>query len=156
MGKVGTFEIEGLADLDAKLGELGLSAGKGVLRRVGRAALQLFDQAWRAQAPELTGRLKKSGGVGSKLSKRVRKANVRENTVEIFAGPGPHPEAVQQEFGNSHNAAQPFARPAWDQTQDAALNIVKTELGGEIMKTAARKAVRDARKAARAAADDDA
>lgn len=141
------IKIEGVAELDKQLGQLSASAGKGVLRRVGRKALQPFDQSWRTKAPKLTEQLLESGGVGSKLTRSVRKATERENTVEVFAGPGANPQAWQQEVGNHNHAAQPFVRPAWEETKDEALNIVKAELGSEIAKAAKRQA----RKAARAA-----
>jgi len=149
-----TFKVEGLKELDAKLGELTQAAGKGVLRRVGRHALEPFDAAWRDLAPVLTGGLKESGGIGSKLTRRQRKANVRDSTVEVFAGPGPHAKAVQDEFGNSHQAAQPYVRPAWAATKDMALEIVKDDLATEIIKTSARARKAALRKAALAAADE--
>jgi HK97 gp10 family phage protein len=135
-----TIKLEGLADLDRALGQFKESTAKAVLRRVGRKALQPFDQSWREKAPVLTGHLEHSGSVGSKLSRSQRAEHERESFVEVFAGPGPNPQAIQQEFGNAHNPPQPFARPAWDETQGQALEIVATELGAEIAKTAARVA----------------
>ena len=145
-----TFKVEGLADLDRQLAELSQSAGKGVLRRVGRMGLGPFDQTWRAKAPHLSGQLAESGSVGSKLTRRVRKAIERENSIEVFAGPGANPQAWQQEVGNHQHAAQPFVRPAWAETKDKALEIVRTELGAEIMKAAKRKARKEAKAAAAA------
>lgn len=135
-----TVKVEGLAALDAKLGQLKASTAKGVLRRVGKAALKPFDEAWRAQAPRLTGQLERSGGIGSKLSKSQRQAHERDSFVEVFAGPGPLPQAIVQEFGGADHPPQPFVRPAWDQTKDQVLEGVKTHLGAEIAKTAARAA----------------
>jgi HK97 gp10 family phage protein len=135
-----SIKLEGLKDLDAALGLLKQGAAKGVLRRTGRKALQPFDKAWRARAPVLSGALQKSGSVGSKLTKRQRAAVERENFVEVFAGPGANPQAIQEEFGNVHQAPHPFVRPAWDETKDQALQIVKTELGGELLKTVKRLA----------------
>lgn len=142
-------KVEGLKELDQALGQLPFSTAKNVLRRVGRAALEPMDEAWREKAPEFTGELAESGSVGSGISRRQRRQHVRASTVEVFAGPGPNPQAVQQEFGNSIHPPQPFMRPAWDETKDQALEIVKTELGAEIQKAvdrAARKAARIARK----------
>ncbi len=45
-------------------------------------------------------------------------------------------------------AAQPYMRTAWDSQKDAALGIIKNELGNEITKTAARLAKRKAKAAA--------
>lgn len=140
------FKVEGLVELDQALGELAsIGQAKGVLRRVGREALKPFDDSWRAKAPREEGHLAQSGGIGSRLTRSQRKAHRRTSTVEIFAGPGGHPAAVQQEFGNENHPAQPFVRPAWDETQDQVLAHVAEGLGAEIEKTAAR----NARKAAR-------
>ena len=62
----------------------------------------------------------------------------------MFAGVN-DPAGVQQEFGNEHNPPQPFARPAWDANKTRALDIIKDELGGEIMKAARRLAKKAAR-----------
>lgn len=141
-----TVKVDGLADLDKALGQLKATTAKGVLRRVGRAALAPFDEAWRANAPTLTGALADSGSVGSKLTRSQRKEHERKSFVEIFAGPGPNPQAVQQEFGNSEHPPQPFVRPAWEATKDQILQGVKTGLGEEIEKTVARAAKRAAKK----------
>jgi len=135
-------KVEGLRQLDAALGQMKESTAKGVLRRVGRAALDPIDADWRRRAPHLWGDLQDSGGVGSNLSKAQRKAHVRESTVEVFAGPGPNPQAVQQEFGNRDQAAQPFLRPAWEAGKLQVLEDVKSGLAEEIDKTAARAARR--------------
>lgn len=140
-----TFKVEGLRELDAALGQLTVSAAKGVLRRVGRKALVPFDESWRSKAPHLTGQLEESGGVGSKLTRSQRKAVERENFIEVFAGPGPNPQAIQQEFGNVNQAASPFVRPAWEETKDQTLDIVKRELGDEIQKAAKRAARKQAK-----------
>jgi hypothetical protein len=46
----------------------------------------------------------------------------------------------RDEFGNRHQAATPFVRPAWDEKQGEALEIVQRDLGEEIEKTAQRRA----------------
>jgi HK97 gp10 family phage protein len=55
------------------------------------------------------------------------------------------------EFGTSKMAARPFLRPAFDANSTQALNIIRTELRGEIEKATARFAKSQARKAAKAA-----
>ena len=142
-----TQKTFGLRALDQALGQLPAAAAKGVLRRIGRKALEPFDAAWRADAPQLSGRLAASGDVGSKLSRSQRRQHTRNSTVEVFAGPGPDPAGIQQEFGNKDHPPQPFVRPAWDQTKDQVLEIVKTDLGAEIEKTASRAARRAAKRA---------
>lgn len=143
------IKIEGLRDLDQALGQFKVSTGKNVLRRVGRAALEPFDADWRAQAPVSVAagyHMRDTGDVGSKLSKRQRRMHRRESEVEIHAGPGPDPAAVQQEFGNENHPAQPFVRPAWEANKDGVLDAVRSGLGEEIARTAARVAKRTKRR----------
>ncbi len=133
-----TVKLEGLRELDAKLGQFKASTAKSVLRRVGRKALAPVDEAWRLAAPQLSGHLADSGSIGSKLTRSQRAAHERESFVEVFAGPGPHPQAIQQEFGNENHPAQPFLRPAWEDNKDRVFDIVGRELGIEIEKSAGR------------------
>jgi HK97 gp10 family phage protein len=139
------FKVEGLKELDDALSLLPEATAKNILRRVGRQALEPVDEAWRANAPYLTGALADSGAIGSKLSRRQRALHQSESTVEVFAGPGPNPQAIQDEFGNQHQHAQPFLTPAWEGNKAKVLDIVKQLLRVEIDKAAARAA----RKAAR-------
>lgn len=146
-----TIKVEGLKALDQALGELGKSAGKAVLRRVAKKALEPFDAAWRQKAPRLTGELEKSGGIGTKLTQRQARLNRKrddKSSIEMFAGPN-NPAAVPQEFGTVDQRAQPFVRPAWEQTQSEVLVNVETGLGAEIEKTAKRQQAKAARLAAK-------
>lgn len=142
MGSFVTVKFEGGAALDQALGELKESTAKNVLRRTGRAALEPFDAEWRARAPHFTGHLEKSGGVGSRLTKSQRAEHERESFVEVFAGPGPNPQAVQQEFGNINHPPQPFMRPAWEAKKDEVLQSVADNLGAAIAASAKRAAAR--------------
>ena len=139
--------VEGLDDLLDAFDGLSEAASKGVLRRVGRDALGPFQATWQAGAPYLSGQLQESGDVGSRLSRSQRSQHTRESEVEVFAGPGPNPQAVQQEFGNGLHAPQPFVRPAWDAHKDQVLEDVGTGLWTEVEKAAER----GRRKLARAA-----
>lgn len=136
--------VSGLRELDAALGEFKKATAKGVLRRVGIRALEPVASAMRAMAPvdpESPGDLAGSVTVGTKLSPRQAKINRKiegKSFVEVYAGPGPDPAGVQQEFGNVNHAPQPFARPAWDANKGRVLEIVTTDLGAEIEKTARR------------------
>jgi len=140
-----TMTIEGLADLDELLGAFSEATGKNILKRTAADALVPFDAAWRAAAPVRTGRLRRSGGIGTKLSKRQARLAEKDSYVEVAAGPGPHPEAVQDEFGNDHQAATPFVRPAWDQTNGEVADRVASSLSQEITKATERAARRSQR-----------
>lgn len=148
MARIGRMRVEGLRELDRALGELPKATGKNVLRRTLRKAGEPIMKEWAARTPVLTGKLQKSVATGTKLSRRQRRGHRKQSTIEIFVGAGALAQATMQEFGTANQAPQPAARPAWDNNHVKALEIVKTELGGEI--EAARK--RLARKAAREAA----
>lgn len=143
------IKIEGLKELDKALQDLKQVTAKGVARRVLMKAATPIAEAGRSNAPlGPTGNLKASYGVGTKLTRRQSKLHRKQSPVEVFAGPN-DPAAVQTEFGNEHQAAEPHLRPAWDSSKDRALDIVAAELGTEIEKAAkraARKAAREARK----------
>lgn len=149
-----TVHVEGLRELDAALGELPKATGKNVLRRVLRKAAQpIADQA-QAKAPIQTGALQISIGVGTKLTRRQSRLHRKmfrddKASVEMFVGAGGLAQATQQEFGNENHGPQPFMRPAWDGNKDRALEIIKSDLGEEIMKAAKRLAKKQARLAAK-------
>lgn len=143
------FKVEGLKELDAALKELPKSTARGVLRRTLTKEAQPIADAGEAYAPKLSGELALSYAVGTKLSRRQKRLHKKQSDVEVFVGPTPHPKSVQTEFGNSHQAAQPHMRPAWDGNVMKVLSGIRDTLKGEIDKTVARiarKAERDAAK----------
>jgi len=146
--------VEGLRELDRALAELPNSTGKAVLRRTLLKAGQPMADMMKSLAPddpETGGRdLKSSISVGTKLSKRQAKIHRKmfkndKASAEAFVGPGPDPAAWNQEFGNINHPAQSFARPAWDGQKGKALDIIKTEMWGEIDRAAKRLAKKAAR-----------
>jgi HK97 gp10 family phage protein len=142
------FKVEGLKELDQALTELPKATARNVLLRTLKAEAQPIADAGEANAPKLTGKLGQSYTVGTKLSRRQKKASTKELMVEVYVGPGPHPKGVQTEFGNAHQAAEPHLRPAWDSNVMRVLGGITKSLAAEIEKTRARLA----RKAARIAA----
>jgi hypothetical protein len=56
----------------------------------------------------------------------------------MYVGAGALPYAHMIEFGTSRIAAQPFMRPAWDSKRRESLNIIRSELGTEIIMAAKR------------------
>lgn len=147
MARATKVRVEGLRQLEAALSQLPKSTGKAVLRRVAKAALTPFDEAWRQKAPHLTGQLEESGGIATRLTRRQARLNRRREdraSIEMYSGPN-NPAAVPQEFGTFDQPAQPFMRPAWNANGQKALEIVKDQLGSEIEKAAARLARKRAR-----------
>ncbi|MFZ5736311.1 MAG: HK97 gp10 family phage protein [Pseudomonadota bacterium] len=137
-----TFKIEGLRELDDALTELPKSTARAVLVRTLKQEGQPIRDDGEAAAPRLTGGLKQSYTVGTKLSRRQKQANPKESMVEVYIGPGPAPKGVQTEFGNAHQAPQPHLRPAFDGNVMRVLDGIRDRLAENIEKTRARIARR--------------
>lgn len=145
-----TIKIDGLRELDSALGELSKAAAKGVLRRVGKAALMPMAEAAEENAPVLTGHLKASITVGTKLTSRqtrLAKQADRKDFVTVYMGPN-DPAAVPQEFGTVDDPPQPFMRPAFAAEAENTIKRVADGLRPEIETAAARARARALKKAA--------
>lgn len=146
MAKV-TVKIEGLKELDRALGQLPKSTAKAALRRVLKEGGELIASAARQRAPVDEHYLYESIDVSTKLSRRQRSLHKEQGGQafqEMFVGTN-NPAGVQQEFGNERHGPQPFMRPAWDSTKEAALERISVLLWGEIEKSAQRVADKAAR-----------
>lgn len=113
------------------------ATAKASVRRVLKKAAQPVADAGRANAPEKDGNLKESYGVGTRLTKRQRRVSPKQSEVEVYVGPN-DPAAVQTEFGNRRQAAEPHLRPAWEAKKAEVLRIIKEELWADIVKSVAR------------------
>lgn len=156
MDDSGTVELSGWRELDETFYDLGKAVGNGVLRRVGLKALEPMAEVAREKVATRTHKLQRSIHVGTRLAKSQRAGAKRtadgfrlesQDGVTVHMGPGQDPAAIAEEFGNSHQAADPFMRPAFDAEFMATIQRVADGLWPEIEKTAARRA----RKLARAA-----
>lgn len=140
-----TFKIEGLRELKSALEDLPKAASTTVLKNTLMEAGYPMELEAVAYAPHLTGMLKRSFKIGTRLSRRQKAMNEKESQVEVYIGPGPLVQAITQEFGTKTNSPQPFLRPAFDNGKVAALNKIKTILASEIEKARARLAKRTAK-----------
>lgn len=140
------FKVQGLTEIDKILQNLPAATAKASVRRVLKKAGQPIADAGAANAPKAEGHLRASYGVGTKLTKRQRKVSPKKSAVEVYVGPN-DPSAVQTEFGNDHQPAQPHLRPAWDANQKQTLEIIQVELWSDVTKTVDRFNIRQAKKA---------
>ena len=114
-----TITIEGEADFNSKIQAIISNVeGKGL-----QAALMeggtLIESACKQQAPVDTGRLRAS----------ITTAAAGENSVIV----APHVDyAMYQEFGTYKMAAQPFMKPGFESSRDAALAHIKAKLAAAI------------------------
>lgn len=159
-----TVKIEGLREVEAALADLGKSLGRGVLRRVAQRALAPIaaDAKSAVEASTAgTGELADSIAVSSRLSKTQAKEARRERKdfVEVHVGAGALQQAHLLEFGTGERfqangksvgsmQPEPYMRPAWDAHRGEIVGDLADDLWAEIKKTAARKAKRDAKRAA--------
>lgn len=147
-----TVKLEGLRDVEAVLKELPKAAAKGVMRRVLTKRAKVVAEDYRGRVRVEDGDLRDSIGVSTKLSRRQKSKHRSiegKATVEVFVGAGPLPQAITEEFGTVEQAAHPALRPAWDANQGRMVEGIKDDMWDETKKTAARRARKLARAAAR-------
>lgn len=137
--------VLGLSQLEQGLSELPRATGKNVLRRVLRQRGEPIAERARNLAPIDEGDLKDSIAVSTKLSRSQRRKRRKKATVEMFVGPGTHPQAITQEFGTWFHPPQPFMRPAWAAEKGRILEDLSGDLWTEIDKSAQRIARKQAR-----------
>ncbi len=113
--------IEGTDKIARNLKAMGKALTRKTLMPVLRENVQPIADDMRAAAPKASGELADSIRVTNRLSKTQRSKLQRIAPVEIYAGPGPLPQAIQKEFGNVREAPEPFIRPAFDAGVDRAL-----------------------------------
>lgn len=137
--------VLGLSQLEQGLSELPRATGRNVLRRVLRQRGEPIAERARNLAPIDEGDLKDSIAVSTKLSRSQRRKRRKKATVEMFVGPGTHPQAITQEFGTWFHPPQPFMRPAWAAEKGRILEDLSGDLWTEIDKSARRIARKQAR-----------
>jgi HK97 gp10 family phage protein len=168
------MSFEGGRELEQALAELGdATAQRRLSMRALKKAAQPIADAAVSRVPRRRGHLASGITVGTNISGpdaarqafgQVMRAgggrdaavaalrDVRRQSaslVQLFVGPGRHPQAIFQEFGTLHHSPQPFMRPAWDSEGMRAIDRISAELWADIQKTATRQARRAARLAAR-------
>lgn len=149
-------KVDGVQEFARALQQLGKSAGKAALRRVGKKAMEPVAAEARRMAPVDDGDLRDSIVVSTALTKGARgvSGNVAQSDgsfraasksgVSIYVGTA-NRNGVPREFGSIRSPAQPFMRPAWAKEQSKIAARIGAELGPEIEKTAARAARKKAR-----------
>ena len=128
------FRIEGLRELEKTLMDLPRATRKNAMRRVLKNTAEPLASEARRLVPRRTYDLLESINVGG----RARPAQRKKSEVEVYVGPGRHPQAITQEFGTWFHAAQPYMRPAWDKTQTKMLRELEFSLFEEVEKATAR------------------
>lgn len=129
-----TVKLTGMKELEDNLFKLKGSTAKSNVRAAMKEALEPVAAQARAFAPVLEGDLKESVKITSRVAPRQR----RKSDLEMYMGPGRHPQAITQEFGTFNQPPQPFMRPAWDARKMQALDIFGAALWDRVMRAVAR------------------
>lgn len=164
--------IEGLRELEAGLENLTKRTGKAAILRGMKNAMKPMRDLAKSYAPYEYGGLEKSiimttkrpadyqdpgkaayaeamrsGATRAQAGAALRSAVAGSGgIIELFMGPNRHPKAVQTEFGNRHQQADPYMRPAFDAEGRPTFERLAEEIRREIEKSASRAAARAARK----------
>lgn len=96
--------LEGLARLDDVVSEEEMVAAV-------QSGANLFKNAWKRRAPYRTGNYRRS--IADEVVEQSRQRVIIKIGTSIIDPPYP----IHLEFGTRHMAAQPSARPAWDETK---------------------------------------
>jgi HK97 gp10 family phage protein len=161
-----TVSVEGFSDLYASLKTLTRATERNVLKRGATKAMQPMLAAAKAYAPVKTGNLRDAIALSVGVDDAAFRARARAAfaatgsaagvkrtkgggnvMAQIKVGGARVPYASFIELGTVRISAHPFLRPAFDEKEGEALNILKETLTVEIRKAVARRA----RKLAKAA-----
>jgi HK97 gp10 family phage protein len=143
--------FHGGREIEAALRQLPRLTAKAVARRELVKAGQIFANAANADAPTRGGAngLKGSYVVGglAALTRSQKKTVKKEgrDDVQIYVGTS-QPHAHLQEFGTVNHPAQPHARPAWAQTQQAMFDSIQSGFAAAVAKAVRGYAKRMAKK----------
>lgn len=130
--------IEGTDKIALNLRAMGKALTRKTLKPIMREHLEPIADDMRTAAARGTGEMAKSVRVSDRLSKTQRAKLERIAPIEMYVGPGSLPQAIQIEFGNSHQPPQPFIRPAFDKGADRALKGIATDGIDAILKAGSK------------------
>lgn len=130
--------IEGTDKIARNLKAMGAALRRETLVPIISEELEPMAEQMRALAARGTGQMADSVTVGTELSPAQAASNEPIAEIEVYAGPGPLPQAIQEEFGNYHQAPRPFIRPSFDAHVNSAMRNV-AERGIDTVLDAAKK-----------------
>lgn len=116
--------IEGTDKIARNLKAMGSALRRQTLVPIITEELEPMADQMRTTAARRTGEMAKSVTVSTQLSPAQAAFNEPIAEIEVYAGPGPLPQAIQEEFGNFHQSPRPFIRPAFDEGVKRAMRNV--------------------------------
>lgn len=116
--------LEGTDQIARNLKAMGAALRRETLVPIITEELEPMADQMRALAARGTGEMADSVTVGTELSPAQAASNEPIAEIEVYAGPGPLPQAIQEEFGNYRQGPRPFVRPAFDAHVNGAMRNV--------------------------------
>lgn len=116
--------LEGTDQIARNLKAMGAALRRETLVPIITEELEPMADQMRALAARGTGEMAESVTVGTELSPAQAASNEPIAEIEVYAGPGPLPQAIQEEFGNYRQGPRPFIRPAFDAHVNGAMRNV--------------------------------
>lgn len=130
------IRIEGTDEIRRKLLAMSETLRRETLEPIMDDNLQPMAASMRALAARRTGEMADSVTVSPDLSPHQATINEPIAEIEMFVGPGPLPQAIQEEFGNFREPPHPFIRPSYDAHVNQALTGIGRDGVAAILKTA--------------------
>lgn len=106
-----TITITGTDEIARKIRAMGKALTRQTLIPIMADNVEPIADNMRSLARRRTGAMAESVTVSTKLSPHQAAIVEPIAPIEIYAGPGPLPQAIQEEFGNVHEPPHPFIRP---------------------------------------------
>lgn len=127
------MKVEGLAELERKMHQLGQKLGRRALRASTNAGIQVIKKEARSLAPVRTGRLSKKA-IYVKRSRRQSSATRETYILGVRLGRKEQQKGRDAfywfylEFGTIKMAARPFLRPAFEKKKYEAIEKFKEKM----------------------------
>ena len=128
-----TYKLQGTQALSKALEEIQKTARDRIVQESMMKALEPVRDDASALAPQMTGGLARSIGIGWKLTRSAFAKSQKLSAVEVYVGPSPDlnkriRHGVLMEFGTWKMRPRPFMRPAFARNVETVLRILQNQM----------------------------
>ena len=117
-----TIKVTGTDEIVRKIRAMGKALTRQTLIPIIADNVEPIADNMRSLARRRTGAMAESVTVSTKLSPHQAAIVEPIAPIEIYVGPGPLPQAIQEEFGNLREPPHPFIRPPFDSGVKSAVD----------------------------------
>jgi len=153
-----TWKVEGLADLERQLTELGAEVGLKVLRTAARTAMKPVQSQMKRTAPfdedksgapsaqagkgEIAARTQHMADKIGMTTKKLDKKAGKTTALSVRVGPtkAHSQKAIAAEYGTEKQTAKPFMRNALFDNKELVVSTMKNKLAAEIRRVTQKRA----------------